>query len=137
MDALTTAIYGRCTSSTTLYTLVNGQLYKGRAPADAEAPYVVFFVVSDVPSYTFTEDFENVMIQFSIFSEASGTSEIEAIFNAVRSLYDDTTFSPTNEKVVIMTRTNASLLATYNDTEIGTSEGWQYDIDYDVLVSRS
>ena len=80
MKALTTTIYGRM-AGTALETSIGGRLYKNRAPQGVTAPYIVFFVVSDVYTPTFTEDIEQVIIQFSIFSEASGTTEIEDIYN--------------------------------------------------------
>jgi len=44
-------------------------MYNTEAPQDAVFPYAVFSLISDVPEWTFSEDFENVLIQFNIFSK--------------------------------------------------------------------
>ena len=135
MKNLTTKIYSMI-SGTTLDTAIGGRLYKLRAPQGTALPYVIFFVVSDVYTPTFTEDMEQVIIQFSIFSEASGTTEIEDIYDKLKLVYDNQTFAPTGNKVVIMTRQNATLTSGEADMEAGTGEYFQYDIDYEVLMSK-
>lgn len=48
MINLTTAIYSKFSGSA-LSTDVGGRMFKLEAPQDTEMPYVVFFVVSNVP----------------------------------------------------------------------------------------
>lgn len=136
MKALTTAIYGLL-AGTTLNTAIGGRLYKIRAPQGVTAPYIVFFVINDVYNPTFTEDIEEVLIQFSIFSEASGTTEIEDIYDKLKLVYDNQTFAPTGNTVWIMQRQNATLTSGEADVEAGTGEYFQYDVDYEVVMSKS
>jgi len=135
MKALTTAIYGKM-AGTTLETAIGGRMFKNRAPQGVTAPYIVFFVVSDVYTPTFTEDIEQVIIQFSIFSEASGTTEIEDIFDKLKLVYDNKDFQPSGNHVWIMTRQNATLTSGEADVATGTGEYFQYDIDYEVIMGK-
>jgi hypothetical protein len=135
MKNLTTSIYTMM-AGTTLDTAIGGRLYKLRAPQGTALPYVIFFVVSDVYQPTFTEDMEQVIIQFSIFSESSSTAEIEDIYDKLKLVYDNKAFTPTGNKVVVMTRQNAILTSGEADLEAGTGEYYQYDIDYEVIMSK-
>ena len=136
MKNLTTKIYSMI-SGTTLATAIGSRMYKNRAPQGVVAPYIVFFVVSDVYTPTFSEDIEQVIIQFSIFSEASGTTEIEDIYDKLKLVYDNQTFAPTGNTVWIMTRQNATLTSGEADVAAGTGEYFQYDVDYEVIMSKS
>ena len=90
MKALTTAIFAKCAVGTSLDTALGGRIYKHRAPDRTAYPYAVFLLVSDVPEMTYTEAFENVLIQFSLFSDASSSGEVEDLYTALKALYGAT-----------------------------------------------
>lgn len=133
MKALTTAIYGKLAGST-LSTAIGGRLYKGRAVDGATYPYIVYKVVSDVPENTFREYLERVVIQFSLFSSASGTTEIEDMFGYLKALYDDCNFSITGQTLLWMRRSNAGLFVEDHTTVSGTVQVWHYAVDYSIMV---
>jgi len=60
------------------------ELYDTEAPADAVFPYGVVSIISDVPEFTFTEDFEDCLIQFNLFSKKSSGKEIGVLFNLLK-----------------------------------------------------
>lgn len=134
MKALTTAIYSQLAGSA-LSTAVGGKMFKGRAPDGTSFPYVIFFVVTDMPDRTFTEDYENVIIQFSLFSTASGTTEIEDMFTHLKTLYDEKPFTITGSTLVWMRRSNTSFLVEDHTTPTGTQQVWHYAVDFEVLTS--
>ena len=134
MKNLTKAIYGQVAGSS-LYTDVSGRLFKGRAPDGTSYPYIVYFVVTDMPSKTFTEDYENVIIQFSLFSTASGTTEVEDMFTHLKTLYDEKPFTITGSTLVWMRRSNTSFLVEDHTTPTGTQQVWHYAVDFEVLTS--
>ena len=137
MKNLTTAIYTRFTGSA-LSTSVGGRLYKGRAPQGVVWPYVVYFVVSDVPFKTFTEDYEDVLLQFSLFSNTpESTTQVEQMFSDLKTLYDEAILTVTGYTMVWMKRQNAVLIAEEDITTSGTSETWHYAVDYDIRISKN
>ena len=136
MKNLTTAIYSKISASA-FSTSVGGRLYKNRAPQNPTWPYAMFFVVSDVPMNTFTENLEEVIVQFSIFSQASGTTEIEDAFTNLTTLFDDCALTITGNTHLLMERQNASLTSNTMDTSIGTSDYFQYDVDYRILMKKT
>lgn len=132
MINLTKAIYAKLSGSS-LSTAIGGRLYKGRAPQGTSYPYVVYFMVTNTPDYTFSEDFENCTIQFSIFSSASGTTEIENIYTYLKALYDECSLSITGAKLVWMKRSNAVFQTEDHTTPQGTTQVWAYHVDYEIL----
>jgi len=143
LKSLDTAIFGKMISTTALYSDIGGRLYKGKAPAGAEYPYIVFQIVSDVPEKTFSEDFEDILIQFSLFSSASSSSEVENMFSHLKELYDECALTITAVShdvaatLVWMKRENATLMVEENTTPSGTQEIWHYAVDYSIMIQTT
>ena len=133
MKILTTALYGKFAGST-LETAVNGRLFKGRAPEGAEYPYVVFFLVSDTPDWTFKNSFEYALVQFSLFSSASSSGEVEDMYTYLKTLYDDCSLTLAGSVLTWMKRQQATLTVEDHTTAAGTTEVWHYAVDYDILT---
>jgi len=136
MKNLTTAIYGKLSGSS-LSTDIGGRLYKGEAPQDAQFPYVVYFVVSNVPEYPGGHTIEMALIQFSLFSSAPGSTEIEDMLTHLRSLYDDVVLTITSETSIYFIRGNMVTMRDEATTPAGTVGVWHYVQEYDVMVVRT
>lgn len=131
---LTTALYGRLSGSA-LADHIGNRMFKGQAPDGAVYPYIVYFVVTNTPDHTFSEDFENTIIQFSLFSSESGTTEIENMYADLKTLYDEKTFSITGSTLVWMRRSNANFIVEDHVTTAGTQRVWAYHVEFEVLTS--
>ena len=134
MKNLTTAVYGKASASTFL-SYINSRFYKGRAPERTDYPYVVYKVVTNYPEKTFTEDYENTIIQFSLFSSNSSTLEIETIYGYLKSLYDECALTITGSTLIWMKRVTTAFQPEEHTTPSGTIQVWAYHIDYEVLES--
>lgn len=135
MKALTTAIFAKMTSSTDLYADIGGRLFKGRAEEGAEYPYAVYMVVSNSPDKVFNASYEETIIQFSLFSAASGSTEVEDMYTHLKALYDECTMTITGETLIQMIRENATLMI--EDHTVpgkGTNRVWHYAVDYRVTT---
>ena len=132
LTALMTKISGSALSSD-----VGGRIYLDQAPDGCEFPYIVFFIVSGVPEKTFTEDFENILIQFSIFSASPGATEITTIYNHLDELFDECSFTITNNLLLRMNRENLTTMV--EDITVAnaitTVKGWH--IDYSILIEKN
>jgi hypothetical protein len=133
---LTTAIFSTATGSAFL-TGIGGRLYKNRADQDAAWPYAVFFVVGDTPRPTFKDTIEEVLVQFSIFSQESSSTEIEDLFTNLKALYDNVELTIVGNTFLMMNRAGASLMTVPKDTEMGEDEYWQYNVDYIVTMQKT
>lgn len=134
MKNLTTAIYSKASGSTFL-SYISSRLYKGRAPEGTDYPYAVFRVVTDVPEKTFTEDYERVVIQFSLFSITSSTLEVENMLTYLESLYDECSLTITGSTLIWMKRDNVVFQEEEHTTPTGTSQVHAYHVDYEILES--
>lgn len=137
MKNLTTSIFAKCAVGTDLYTDITGRLYKVRAPEKATYPYAVFMVVSNAPDWTFAESYENTIIQFSLFSATSGTTQIEDMYTHLKALYDDCTLTITGSTLVWMRRENAVLMVEDHTTPGGLIQVWHYAVDYHVMAKAN
>ena len=130
---LSKGIYGELSGSL-LSAHISNRMYKGQAPEGATYPYIVYMIVSNSPEKTFAraEEFEDTIIQFSLFSEASGSTEIENMYADLITLYDESTFGLTGSTLVWMFRENATLVIEDHTTPSGTRKVWAYHVDYNV-----
>ena len=130
---LSKAIWGELSGSLLSAHIAN-RIYKGQAPEGSAYPYIVYSITSNSPEKTFaaTEEFEDTIIQFSLFSAASGSTEIENMYADLITLYDESTFSVDGSTLVWMYRENATLIIEDHTTPSGTRKVWAYHVDYNV-----
>jgi len=135
VKALDDALFTKLTGSL-LDSDIGNRFYKGRGPDSPEFPYVVHSVVSSVPEKTFTEQYENILIQFDLFSLASGSAEVESMYDHLNALYDECSLTITGSTLVWMRRNNAILMVEdYPTTTEGTQKVWHYAVDFEILTS--
>jgi hypothetical protein len=135
MIELYKSIYGKLSGSS-LATDIGGRLYKGEAPQEAEFPYVVYFIVSDVPEYPGGKTIEQVLLQFSLFSSASGSTEIEGMLTHLRTLYDDVVLTITGYTSIFFIRGNHIAMREDVTTVGGTAGVWHYAQDYELWIVK-
>jgi len=136
MKNLTKALYTKATGSAFL-TSVGGRFYENEAPEGAEFPYCCYLVVSDVKDWQFTERFRDILLQISIFSTASSSGEIKDIYTALLSLYDETTFSITGNRLLWFWRDNLTTMRDEVTTPAGTLGVWHYAVDFSVYLEAT
>ena len=128
---LTKGIFAKCAVGTDLYTAISGRLYKGYAPESAIYPYVVYFVVTDVPEYPGGKTIEQYLIQFSLFSSASGSTEVENMLTYLRTLYDDCVLTITGNTPIYFIRGNLSTMREDHTVLAGTVGVWHFSQEYE------
>ena len=138
MNALRTGIFSLFTASSDFYTDIGGRLFYSMAPDGAELPYAVYFFVSDVDEDTFTENMKEVYVQFSLYSGASSPAEILDMDTHLAALFKDKVFTATGWTVVVMRRQQGNgPINVPADTEAGTGRYWQFDIDFQITISKT
>ena len=136
MKALRNAIYAKCAGSA-LDTLINGQIFYGKVPAGTRYPYVVFYRVSAGIEKTFTEEYDNPLIQFSVFSaDPNSSNEVHEIADAVKALYDECSLTITGSTLVWMRLQNdVGPMEDESISQDGADGGWACHLDFDLMVS--
>lgn len=104
-------------------------LHNTIAPEKAVFPYGVFSLISNVPDWTFTENTENCLVQFNLFSDTVDATQICALFELLKTAFDFLDLTIANYETVSMIRENAILTRVENV--------WQYNVLYRVLLGKS
>jgi hypothetical protein len=135
MDELIKAIITKFSGST-ISSDVNGRVFLDRAPDGCEFPYIVFFVVSSVPDWQFSERFEDTLIQFSLFSNSESAVEITTMLKDLRALLDDCSMSITGDTLLWFRRQNITTMVEDITTTAGTQSVKHYAVDYEAKVQE-
>jgi hypothetical protein len=125
----------RKTSGSSLYSDVNGRIFLDEAPEGTEYPYIVFFIIDDSPEKTFTEDFEDYQIQFSIFSDSQSAFEIGIIYTDLMNLFDECSLSITGCNLVWFKAINMVDIQEEHTTPSGTKSVKHRAIDFEGKIS--
>jgi hypothetical protein len=115
------------------YTSIGGRFYFEFAPQDTVFPYCTYHIIHDTYDYTFTDNMEDMIIQFSIFSSTSSSSEVMDIFEYLKTLFDwkDGSLSVTGYRTVRVER----LFAT---TDWVSEESlWFQVVQYRILLIKT
>ena len=89
MNELMAAITTKFKTTNDLNTALSGRMYPHEARQGVSFPYAVYYVVSSFTDYTFSDEQEDVSIQFSLFSEDDSVGPIGILYNKLTALFDD------------------------------------------------
>ena len=110
-----------------LATSLTGGLWNTQAPQETAFPYGVFQLISDVPDWTFSENFEDILLQFNLFSDTSDPVQICALYELLKTAFDFLELTIANYQTVSMIRESAIL----------TRDGyWQYNVTYRIVLQK-
>ncbi len=135
MNNLLTAIMTKISGSN-LSSDVGGRVYLDQAPDACEMPYIVFFIVSDVPDNTFEEFLEDILIQFSLFSSSSSATEITTMYTDLKALFDDCSFLITSNTLLWFKRSHLTTMVDGITAPTGTVGVRHWAVDYSILMQR-
>ena len=134
MNYLLTALMSKFSGSS-FSTDVGGRIYLDEAPAGAQFPYCVFFIVSGVPDKTFTEHYTDTAIQFSLFSTSKSAAEITGMYADLKALLDECSLSITGSSLVWCREQNLMTMVDEITTLEGTSTVKHWAVDFEILTS--
>lgn len=92
-------------------------------------PYCVFFPVSDVKEYTFSEQADNVLIQFSIYDNDDGVATVQDAGDILKSVYDFATLTVSGYNHICMMQEFSDL---YKEDGF-----WHYVITYRLEIQKA
>ncbi len=111
------------------YTAVAGRLYYGDAPQNCSKPYAVFFGVSSVPDDTFSEEIDDISIQFNCYSDSSSPIESGELLTKCRTLFDDAVLDVTGNRDV-------QLLRNFSTPPWKNEDVWITSIEFNLLMQE-
>ncbi len=97
-------------------------LYNTEAIEEAAYPYTTVSVINNEPEDTFTEEGENYLIQFNLFSDTDTNEEVNLTFAALKAAFDKHDLVITDATTIRLMRQPANLIRV---------EGvWQLNVSY-------
>lgn len=98
MNGLFQGIYNHFAQTTTtgFYNDVSGRMYHNKAPQSATFPYCVYFSVSDVDELDYTDEREEFLIQFNIFSQNNSALEADNLLDSLETMFDNASLTVTD-----------------------------------------
>ena len=141
MKAYYTALYTYFSATTggahnDFYDAIGGRLYQFEAPDDAEYPYCVYSHVSDFQIDTFSADIDNIIIQFSIYSEKSSKQELLDTMTYLKSALNDCNLTISGGYVITFFWLNDSILVDEVNTPAGIQEISIFTCDFSSVFQR-
>ena len=129
MQVLFEGIWNKYDGDTTgLKTVITG-LHPNEAPQESAYPYGVYYLISDVPSWTFDKDFEEYLIQFNLFDDDSSSADVNTAELSLTTLYDWTTLTSSGYTNVYMKREFSNLTR--------EEDVWNYMTQYRVFMEKN
>ena len=88
-NPLLTGIFTKFNVANTFKTAVGGRLFTRYSPQNTPFPYAVLDIVTGIGDWNFTQEFDDVDIQFNLYSKSTSETEIGTLYSTLRALYDD------------------------------------------------
>ena len=130
MTALDAAIFAKFNTTNALNTALSGRFFPGAADQATSFPYATYNEISSYDDWTFTENIEETLIQFSIFSNKQSPAELNTLYGHLIALFDDAVLTVTGWNLLKFERASRIRL---RDIEMET---WAYHIDYTVWLEK-
>ena len=135
MNSLFKAIWNRFATTTDsgFYNDISGRMYLNHAPQATTFPYCVYFSASDVDDLDFSEEHEDFLIQFNIFSQKNSAVEAGDLLETLKTMFDNCSLTVTGWRDLQFQR---SLTLPNNDfSQDPPIHG--YSVEYDVLLEKT
>jgi len=107
-------------------------MYHNVAPQESTFPYCVYFSVADVDDLDFSDEHEDFLIQFNIFSQNNSALEAGNLLKSLKSMFDNCDLTVTGWRHLQFQRDN--VISNNDFGQVPYVQG--YSIDYNVLLEK-
>jgi len=135
MNALYSAIHNHFSSTTGsgFYKDVSGQLYPAAASQEATFPYCTYFSAAAVTDIDFTDEREDFLLQFDIYSRNNSPFEAGNLLESLKTMFDNCSLTVTGWNHLQFQRKDPGI--PMNDYS-QVPPIMRYKIEYDVLLEK-
>ncbi len=119
------------------YADIGGRLYHGEAPEGTEYPYCILVHVVDTQIDNFKTKMDDIVIQFSIFSDKSSPVDVHDAMTHLKALFDDCVLTISGGTCVCFYRLNDGLEREEVTTPSGEQMVWHFHCDYNAVFERT
>ena len=131
MTPLIAGIFSLFSTTNDFKTAISSRMYFEEAPQNVDFPYCVVSIISSEHNWTFSDTFEDVLVQFSIFTQDSSAVNIGTYWGYLISLFDSASLTVSGYSSIFMHRGQSRLMRETEDNI------WQYVVEYDCEVEKA
>ena len=134
MNSLFQAIYNRfsATTGSGFYNDVSGRMYHNNAPQEATFPYCVYFSVDDDNELDFSDEREDFLLQFNIYSQNSSALQAGTMLESLKTMFDNCSLTVTGWNHLQCLRDR---IYPNNDfSQVPPVQG--YSVEYNILLEK-
>lgn len=139
MNNILTALATKISTST-LYTDLSGRIWLDSYCGDLPIiyPYCIYSVVAASLEKTFTEEYRNILIQFSLYSSSSSAVEITGLYNDLKTLLDEQSLGTITSNALVSMKEENLVTTTEEITSVtGMQTVKVWHVDYEIVTSKS
>lgn len=114
------------------YNDIGGRMYLDVAPQESTFPYAVFFMAADENDPDFTDEHEDIEIQFNIFTQDNSGLAAGTLLGSLKTMFDYAALSVTGWSQLSMIR--SQVLSNNDFTRVPPIRG--YSVMYDVRLEK-
>jgi hypothetical protein len=132
MKVLFQALYNKFNADTDFKNAVDGQFYPSEVDQErAVCPYAVYYLVTGVADWTFSENVEVFTVQISVYDDSNSVTTIKDVEAKLYALWDDAILSVSGYNFVRMHRQMTQ--GPVRDRQMGT---WALHVDYEIEIRK-
>ena len=132
MKVLFQALYNKFNADTNFKNAVGGQFYPGDVDQErAVCPYAVYYMITGLADWTFSEDIETFTVQISVYDDSNSVTTIKDVETYLYALWDDAILSVSGYDFVRMHRQITQ--GPIRDQQMGV---WALHVDYEIEIRQ-
>lgn len=135
IEAILKGIFDLENASNPFKTAIGGRFYLGEAPQDTAYPYCIYEQISGVPDRTFTDKYEDILLQFTLVDSSDSIATIADAETKQQALFDDAILTISGYVNIYITRESNVLIKKGMETDDGFTL-WNLISTYRILCEK-
>ena len=132
INALKIGIYNKVISAGSFNTAIGGRAYYEVAPQGVIFPYCTYHFITETESIDSSTTYKNPVIQFNIYSNTSGSTEVGNLETYLKALFDYASLTVTGYSNILTKPFTVNRLPKIDDQTV-----WQTVVSYLIFLEKN
>lgn len=136
IEAILKGIFDLENASNPFKTAIGGRFYLGEAPQDTAYPYCIYEQISGVPDRTFTDKYEDILLQFTLVDSSDSIATIADAETKMYALFDDAILTISGYSSITLDRESSVLVKKGQEIDDAITM-WNIITTYKLLAEKN
>ncbi len=136
IEALLKGIFDLENATNPFKTAIGGRFYLGEAPQNVVYPYCIYEQISGVPDRTFTDKYEDIVLQFTLVDSSDSIATIADAETKMYALFDDAALTIAGYTSITLDRESSVLVKKGQEIDDNITM-WNIIATYRILVEKT